>query len=158
MNVFVKSIEHIVVHCSATPPNMNIGVKEIDGWHRDRGWAKIGYHIVIRRNPGELGGLIEYGDRSLLEAGAHVKGYNYKSIGVCMIGGVDDFNNPDNNFTEDQYRSLGIVIDFLTGIFPNATVQGHCNFPDVNKACPSFDVEAWMECRNPETGYSNIKW
>jgi len=145
MNIFVKSIEYIVVHCSATKPSMNIGVEEIDKWHRDRGWAKIGYHIVIRRNPGKLGGLIEYGDRSLLEAGAHVKGYNYKSIGVCMIGGVDNFNNPENNFTQEQFRALSKTINFLHGIFPNAKILGHCDFPKVNKACPVFDVEAWVE-------------
>ena len=118
MNTFVKSIEFIVVHCSATPPNMNIGVKEIDQWHRDRNWSKIGYHIVIRRSPGELGGLIEYGDRTLLEAGAHVLNYNSKSLGVCMIGGVNNYNNPENNFTQDQFYALRNTIRFLKGIFP----------------------------------------
>lgn len=148
MNVFVKSIEYIVCHCSATPPSMDIGVDEIDKWHRERGWSKIGYHIVIRRNPGELGGLIEYGNRSLLDPGAHVRGYNYKSIGVCMIGGVDKNNKPNNNFTEDQFGSLRDTINFLIKIFPSAVVQGHRDFPNVNKSCPCFNVKDWMIHRN----------
>lgn len=144
MNNFVKSIEYIVIHCSATPITMNIGVDEIDKWHRDRGWEKIGYHIVIRRKPGRLGGLIEYGDRSLSEAGAHIYGYNSRSIGVCMIGGVDKFNNSQNNFTEDQFEALRKTVNFLRSIFPNAKVQGHRDFPGVHKDCPCFDVKDWF--------------
>ena len=150
MNIFVKSIEYIIIHCSATKSSMDIGVKEIDQWHKERGWAKIGYHIVIRRNPGKLGGLIEYGDRSLLEAGAHVLNYNYKSIGVCMVGGIDNFNNPENNFTYEQFGALGKTIDFLTGIFPNAKVLGHNSFPGVTKKCPCFNVKEWWEMNKYE--------
>lgn len=145
MNNFVKSIEFIVVHCSATPPNMDIGVKEIDQWHRGRGWSKIGYHIVIRRSPGKLGGLIEYGDRPLSKPGAHVKNYNYKSLGICLIGGVDNINKPENNFTQDQFGALLKTVKFLKGIFPNAKVLGHRDFPDVYKACPCVDIDAWWE-------------
>lgn len=145
MNSFVNSIEYIVIHCSATPPTMDIGVNEIDEWHRNRGWAKIGYHIVIRRNTGKLGGLIEYGDRTLSEPGAHVHGYNSKSIGICMVGGVDSSNNPENNFTNEQFEALKDTIKFFKKIFPNATICGHRDMPDVTKACPSFDVEAWVE-------------
>lgn len=144
MNKFVKSIEYIVIHCSATPPTMDIGVDEIDKWHRDRGWSKIGYHIVIRREPGELGGLIEYGDRTLSDIGAHVKGYNSKSLGICMIGGVDNSNKPENNFTEDQFEALRKTINFLISIFPNAKIVGHRDFPNVHKSCPCFDVKNWL--------------
>jgi len=129
---------------------MNIGVDEIDKWHRNRGWFRIGYHIIIRREPGELGGLIEYGSRSLLEAGAHIKNYNYKSIGICMVGGIDIFNNPENNFTQDQFKALAKTITFLHGVFPNARILGHRDFPGVTKACPVFDVEAFWEMNNNE--------
>ena len=40
----------IIIHCSATKPSMDIGVKEINEWHLQRGWSGIGYHYVIRRN------------------------------------------------------------------------------------------------------------
>ena len=131
-------VEYIAVHCSATPPSMDIGAREIRKWHKDRGWSDIGYHVVIRRN-----GKIEYG-RSFGRIGAHVKGYNNKSIGVCLIGGVDSDMEAEDNFTEEQFKSLDVVLTALQGLFPEAVVQGHRDFPNVHKACPSFDVKKWL--------------
>ena len=51
-----KETEYIVIHCSATKASMNTDAKEIDRWHRQRGWRKIGYHWVIRRD-----GVVEEG-------------------------------------------------------------------------------------------------
>ena len=42
-----EQTKYIVIHCSATKPSMDIGAKEIDRWHRERGWLKIGYGKVI---------------------------------------------------------------------------------------------------------------
>src|SRR5690606_114532 len=78
-----RFINLLVIHCAATTPLMDIGAKEIDVWHKQRGWSKIGYHFVIRRN-----GVIEKG-RDISEVGAHVEGYNKNSIGICMVGGID---------------------------------------------------------------------
>ena len=64
------SIRYLVVHCAATPPEMDIGAKEIDLWHRQRGWSGIGYHFVIRRD-----GRVEAG-RPLDRPGAHAQGFN----------------------------------------------------------------------------------
>jgi len=123
---------------------MNIGAKEINDWHKasPNNWDMIGYHIVIRRNYGELGGLIEFG-RPLDKAGAHVKGYNSKSIGICMVGGKDEGSKSENNFTKDQFEALEKVLKFFTSIFPKAIVQGHRDFPNVFKTCPCFDVKEW---------------
>lgn len=135
-------IQYLVVHCSATSPNLLIGASEINTMHLNRGWAGIGYHIVIRRDPGNQGGLIEYG-RSLNKIGAHVEGYNSVSIGICMVGGVDTLNKPENNFTDDQFKALKKTLDFFIAIFPRATVLGHCDMPAVKKACPCFEVKEW---------------
>ena len=41
----------IVIHCSATPKDMDIGVEKIKHWHTvDNGWDDIGYHYVIKRD------------------------------------------------------------------------------------------------------------
>ena len=90
-----------------------------------------------------MGGLIEYGDRNLNEIGAHVYGYNSQSLGVCLIGGVDEKNKSENNFTKDQFEALKKVLKFLTAIFPKAIVQGHRDFPKVAKDCPCFNVKDW---------------
>lgn len=138
-----ENIEFLVTHCSATPPNMDIGIKEIDIMHKKRGWSKAGYHVVIRRESGPYGGLIEFGPRAFQEVGAHVKGYNSVSIGICMVGGVDINNKPENNFTENQFHALLKTLIFLTAIFPKAKVVGHRDFPGVNKACPCFNAQDW---------------
>ena len=133
-----QTTEMIFVHCSATKPSMDIDAKTIDRWHRERGFLKIGYHFVIKRD-----GTKEVG-RELMEAGAHVKGYNHKSIGLCLIGGVSesDVNIPDNNFTTEQWVTLKNLILDLKEQFPDAKVSGHNEVS--SKACPSFDVQEWL--------------
>lgn len=144
-----RQTKYIVVHCSATPPDADIGADEIDTWHKERGWSGIGYHAVIRRD-----GQVEFG-RHFDEVGAHVKGWNTRSVGVCMVGGVDATGTPENNFTQDQFDSLVAVTVVLERAYPEAEIVGHRDLsPDVNgdgivtsdewlKACPSFDVKRW---------------
>ncbi len=131
-------VEYIAIHCSATPPSMDIGAETIRKWHKDRGWNDIGYHVVIRRN-----GEVEYG-RAFGVRGAHIRGFNSKSIGVCLIGGVDLDMEAEDNFTDEQFKTLDRVLTALQGLFPEAVVQGHRDFPNVHKACPSFDVKKWL--------------
>ncbi|MCQ4158782.1 N-acetylmuramoyl-L-alanine amidase [Roseomonas sp. GC11] len=138
-----QATTHIVIHCSATPPKMNIGVKEIDRWHRLRGFFKIGYHFVIRRN-----GEIEPG-RAESEIGAHVAGHNATSIGICLVGGVaEDNKTAQDNFTDKQWVALRRLLVDLRSRYPEATVLGHRDFPNVRKDCPSFSVSEWL-ARNP---------
>ena len=139
-----KETKYIAVHCAATPAGMDIGVKEIDRWHRQKGFLKVGYHFVIRR-----AGQIELG-RDEDEIGAHVQGYNAVSIGVCLVGGVDadDVSKAENNFTEEQFSTLRTLLERLQIQYPDAEVLGHRDFPDVAKACPSFDVRAWLKSTN----------
>lgn len=77
----MRRIDEIIVHCSATPRGRRVTAKDIDGWHRERGFRCIGYHYVIG-----LDGEVE--ERAESEAGAHCKGHNARSIGVCYVGGL----------------------------------------------------------------------
>lgn len=138
----LSPVDLLVVHCSATPPDADVGVKEIDKWHRDRGWLKVGYHFVIRRD-----GTIEQG-RYLDETGAHVSGENDHSLGICLVGGVDDNMEAENNFDEAQFDALGDLLDALSVFYPNAAITGHRDLDGVNKACPSFDVSEWLKTVN----------
>ena len=131
--------DFIAVHCSATRSSMDIGAKEITQWHKAKGWATIGYHYVIRRN-----GTLETGRREN-EVGAHVEGFNHNSIGVCLVGGVHEHDLvPENNFTPEQMNCLKTLLGFLKTKYPKAVVQGHRDFPEVKKACPSFEVKPWL--------------
>jgi N-acetyl-anhydromuramyl-L-alanine amidase AmpD len=117
---------------------MDVDWKDIDRWHRQRGWLGIGYHFVIRRN-----GSVEKG-RDIDAIGAHARGYNKNSIGICLVGGVDEDGDPDDNFTYDQYRSLEVLCEKLIQKYPKAKIIGH-NAVNPHKACPCFDWEAWLE-------------
>lgn len=143
--------DYVVWHCSATPPSMDIGVAQIDIIHKAKGWDGIGYGLVIPRN-----GLIELGE-DLKKMGAHVKGLNNVSVGICMVGGVDEDGNAENNFTDEQWQAAKHVFEFFTLLYPAATHVGHRDLsPDKNldgrvqrheflKECPCYSVQQWIE-------------
>lgn len=147
----VKSVRYLVVHCAATPPSRDIGVTEIRAMHKQRGFKDVGYHYVIRRD-----GTIEKGRADHI-AGAHVSGYNSISLGICLVGGVDKTGKPEANYTPAQYASLRRQLDVLKARYPSAHILGHRDLsPDRNgdgkitsnewlKACPCFDVRAWLQ-------------
>lgn len=141
----------IVIHCSATKPSQDIGRAELDAMHRARGFRCIGYHFVIRRN-----GELETG-RGIDEIGAHVEGFNSTSVGVCMVGGLDDIGREMKAdqiapFSEAQWTTVHALVRRLRHRYPGARVVGHRDLsPDLNhdgriqsrewlKSCPGFDV------------------
>lgn len=140
----MRNIDNIIIHCSDTSIVMDIGAKEIDEWHKERGWSGIGYHYVIRRN-----GVIEMGrdldkDGKVLEhVGAHVQGYNKNSIGICWVGGRYGIDNRTN----EQKVSMKTLVLLLKELFSNAEIKGHNEF-NPNKLCPSFDVQEWLSTFN----------
>jgi len=126
-----KQTKYIIIHCSDTPPGMDIGAREITKWHKEKGWRTIGYNSVIKRN-----GLIETG-REYEDVGAHVRGKNDVSHGVCVIGG----RHGKADFTLLQWKALEAHVQDLVKLYPDAEVVGHNKFS--SKECPSFNVEAW---------------
>lgn len=136
----LRSPDHIVIHCSATRESQDIGAADIDRWHRQRGYLKIGYHFVIRRNGG-----VEKG-RALNEPGAHARGWNHRSIGICLAGGVaPNGKTPEDNFTVAQWDALKQLLGELRALYPDTDIVGHRDLPGVAKACPCFDVGTWCE-------------
>lgn len=133
----MRKIDLIVIHCAATKPNQDIGRAEIDRWHRERGWLGIGYHFVIRRD-----GRIENG-RPVEKVGAHTQGKNATSIGICVVGGLDEKGKPAPKFTSQQWVALEDLVRRLTRQFPGASIAGHNEF--AAKACPCFNVQEWRK-------------
>lgn len=134
-----EDVQYLAVHCSATTSSQDVGAADIDRWHRLRGFLKIGYHFVIKRS-----GELEIG-RPITERGAHIEDFNHCSIGICLVGGIDRTKQmkPEDNFTAAQKEKLEELLRKLKKQFPTAVIQGHRDFPNVAKACPSFDVKAW---------------
>lgn len=130
----MRKINEIIVHCTATPEGRDVTVNEIDRWHKAKGWAGIGYHYVIY-----LDGSI-HGGREENKIGAHCKGHNNNSIGVCYVGGVaKDGETPKDTRTLAQKKALLSLLKYLKAEYPEAKIYGHRDF--AAKACPSFDAK-----------------
>lgn len=124
---------YIVVHCSDSPNSIKLSAKDIHSWHKEQGWDGIGYHFVITRD-----GVIEAG-RPLYWQGAHVRGHNAHSIGICLIG--------RDEYTSRQMRALERLIRRLKRVYVNSSVVGHYDLDD-KKTCPNFDVKQWWKDKN----------
>lgn len=132
----MRTINSAIVHCADTYAHMDIGVPDIRAWHIERGFDDIGYHYVIRRD-----GTLEFG-RELNIPGAHAKGNNANSIGICLVGGKAGDGSPEFNYTQDQIKKLGYLISILRDMFPGLEVFGHNDVSE--KACPCFDVREYF--------------
>lgn len=126
----------IFVHCSATQPSQDIGVDTIRMWHKQQGWLDVGYHFVIKRN-----GFVEEG-RPVDVVGSHVKDWNSRSVGVCLVGGIDAKGKFEANFTPAQMQALRELLKVLKSHYPNADIKAHHDVAP--KACPSFDLQRWL--------------
>lgn len=128
----MRDIEMIIIHCSATPEGRDVSTDEIRSWHLDRGWSDIGYHFVV-----ELDGTVNDG-RPLEISGAHAKGHNSNSIGICYVGGLDESGEPKDTRTPEQEKALVELLENLKDQYPEAQIIGHRDVSD--KDCPCFDA------------------
>ena len=132
--LFYKDIKLLVVHCSDTDNRKNVTATDIHKMHLNFGWDGIGYHKIICRS-----GEIENG-RPEYWIGAHVKGKNDISLGVCLIG--------RDNFTNQQFTALEKILRSWKLLYPRAKIIGHCNTGNTDKTCPNFDVQIWCKDKN----------
>lgn len=129
-------ITKIIVHCAATPEGKDFTVADIDRWHKAKGWKCIGYHFVIYRD-----GSVHEG-RPIDMIGAHCKGFNSHSIGICYIGGCTaDGKHAKDTRTPEQKRALRQLLEKLHSKYPNASIHGHNEF--ANKACPCYSMSEY---------------
>ena len=151
-----EDIDSLVIHCTASREGVNMTAKDVDRVYKERGFSKIGYHYVIR-----LDGTVEKG-RLDTEIGAHAntkglsgKSYNYHSLGIVYVGGLDKNLKPKDTRTPEQKEALRKLVFDLMDKYPNiCEVVGHRDTsPDLDgdgeiephewiKACPCFDVRA----------------
>ncbi|AWX14258.1 N-acetylmuramoyl-L-alanine amidase [Mergibacter septicus] len=165
-------IHTIVIHCSATQNGVKLArngktaAQRIDEMHAQRGFKRrlanyqhfnphlrsIGYHFVI-----DTDGTIETGRREG-EIGAHVKGFNVGSLGICLVGGIgSEAEKSNGRYTQKQWQSLKYLIQELAERYPDADLVGHRDLsPDLNndgvimpnewvKTCPGFDVYEYVD-------------
>jgi len=134
-----EQTDTIVIHCSATPKTMDIGVEKIREWHvKERGWDDVGYHYVITRD-----GTIQPG-RDEKYMGAHAVVVNNRSLGLCLIGGSNKSGDWENNFTHEQFTTLKALLLSLQKRHTIKSIIGHYEV-DKRKKCPSFNVPEWLK-------------
>ena len=127
----MRKIQKVIIHCSATEAGKDYTVEDINRWHLEKGFKKIGYHYVIYRD-----GSIHIG-RPIEEVGAHCKNQNVNSIGICYIGGLRN-GKPADTRTPEQKKSLKKIVAACQLLIPDITIHGHREF--AKKDCPCFDV------------------
>lgn len=136
-------IRRIVLHYSATYPDQDFGVADIDKMHRARGFNGVGYHYVIKRD-----GTVQKG-RPDNVVGAHVRDHNTGSLGICCIGGIERATGPNvgvDNRTEAQKAATVRLVRELLAKHPGAQVVGHRDLGPTQ--CPGFDVRSWWAAAN----------
>lgn len=129
----------IVLHCSATRENQNFTIEQLEACHKARGFRTIGYHFYITKD-GTL-----YPGRPESQIGAHAKGYNAHSIGICYEGGLDAHGHSKDTRTEAQKITMEELLRSLLVDYPDAEIVGHRDLPGVHKDCPCFDTQAWLK-------------
>lgn len=134
-----RNISLIVLHCSATRENQNFTVEQLEACHKARGFDGIGYHYYITKD-GTL-----YPCRSEERMGAHAKGFNAHSIGICYEGGLDKNGRSKDTRTLAQKVTMEELLHSLCLDFPDAEILGHRDLPGVKKDCPCFDTRKWLK-------------
>ena len=131
----MRTINKIIIHCSATPVGRKVSVSTIRKWHLQRGFNDIGYHYVIH-----LDGKISVG-RPIEKVGAHCAYENRGSIGICYVGGMTkDMKKPKDTRTQAQKDSLiKLMHELIYKYNKDMTIHGHNQYS--NKSCPCFDVQ-----------------
>jgi len=135
----VNNPKYIILHHSAdqTPGNQ---LKRIENWHKfrfnmlSRRGFWTGYHFLIERS----GEVIQ--TRDLNEEGAHCKGRNLESVGVCLAGNFD-FEIP----TEKQLDALINLFENLQIRIKNKEVPTYYHFRFADTHCPGFYFQGKAE-------------
>lgn len=143
-------MKYLVIHCTATPEGREVSSADIRRWHTSpspigRGWKQVGYTDMVHLD-GRVERLVQNNEDAQVdtwEVTNGASGYNSISRHIVYVGGCDSQMKPKDTRTTAQMEALKrYVVDFHSR-FPQIRIVGH---QDLNpgKACPSFNVEAWL--------------
>lgn len=148
-----KPLKYLVIHCTATPEGREVSSAELRHWHTDpvshggRGWKQVGYTDMVHLNGGveRLVDNNEDADVDPWEVTNGAAGYNSVSRHVVYVGGVaSDGRTAKDTRTAAQKAALERYVRLFHRRFPKVRIVGH-NELNRSKACPSFDVQKWLE-------------
>lgn len=130
----MRRIKYIAVHCTATQQNARVE-SIVRYWKEQLHWNNPGYHYLIK----PCGQVVELLSEDQSSNG--VEGFNSVTINICYIGGISKDGTPTDNRTPNQKASMLFLLEQLKGRYPKAIIQGHRDFPNVQKACPCFNAK-----------------
>ena len=149
----MAKLQRLVIHCTATPEGREVSAADIRHWHCDpvsnggRGWKQVGYTDMVHLD-GKVERLVDNNEDAQVdpwEITNGAKGYNTTSRHVVYVGGVAaDGKTPKDTRTLKQREAMAEYVKDFRCRFPSVRVVGH-NELNRAKACPSFDVQAWLK-------------
>lgn len=145
----MAKLQYLVIHCTATPEGREVSAADIRRWHTSpapagRGWKQVGYTDLFHLD-GRVERLVANNEDANVdpwEITNGAAGYNSVSRHVVYAGGCDAGMKPKDTRTAAQKEALRkYVLDFHAR-HPAVKIVGHNQL--AAKACPSFDVAAWL--------------
>lgn len=147
-------MKYLVLHCTATPEGREVSSDEIRHWHTDpvkkggRGWKQVGYTDLFHLD-GTVERLVKNNEDAEVdpwEVTNGAAGYNSVSRHVVYAGGLaKDGKTAKDTRTAAQLKAMTDYVRNFHERFPQIKIVGHRDLPGVKKACPSFDVKAWLQ-------------
>lgn len=147
----MAQLKYLVIHCTATPEGREVSAADIRRWHLSpppvgRGWTRVGYTDMIHLD-GRIERLADNNEDDKVdpwEVTNGAKGYNAISRHIVYVGGVaKDGKTPKDTRTSAQHKALADYVKAFTRRHPQVRIIGHRDIAP--KACPSFDVAAWLK-------------
>ena len=145
-------LKYLVLHCTATAEGREVTSDEIRAWHINpvskggRGWKQVGYTDLIHLD-GRVERLVSNNEDANVdpwEITNGAAGYNSVSRHVVYAGGVaTDGKTAKDTRTQAQKQAMEAYVKDFHKRFPKVRIIGHGEV--AAKACPSFDVQAWLK-------------
>lgn len=146
-----KELKYLVIHCTATREGREVSAAEIRRWHTSpvsaggRGWKQVGYTDLVHLN-GSVERLVANNEDAWVddwEITNGAKGYNSVSRHIVYAGGcAADGKTAKDTRTAAQKAALEKYVKDFHAAHPKVKIIGHNQI--AAKACPSFDVPAWL--------------
>lgn len=148
----MATLKYLFIHCTDTPEGREVSSREIRKWHTDpvskggRGWKQVGYTDMFHLD-GKVERLVDNNEDAHVdpwEITNGAKGYNSYSRHVVYVGGHDSkTKKPKDTRTPEQLKSMAEYVRAFHAKHPQVEIKGHNEV--AAKACPSFDVQAWLK-------------
>ncbi len=160
-----EPLKYLVIHCTATPEGRDVSGSDIRRMHTapksagGRGWKQVGYTDLIRLD-GTVERLVDNNEDAMVdpwEVTNGAAGYNSISRHIAYAGGCDEAMKAKDTRTPAQKAAMAKYVREFHAKHPNVKIIGHRDLSldrngngviepfEFMKACPSFDVAAWLK-------------